>query len=92
MSRVPATAYLIQLIKKAPQGSVNLPPPENHSFNNLTEMALWREQALRRPSTRSLRTFVMIDETTPAAHQHALDELAKRTRLHSERVKARTAS
>jgi hypothetical protein len=84
--------YLIQLVRRAPAGSTKLPPPENHSFNNLTEMTLWRDQALKRPSTRSLRTFVMIDETTPAAHQQALDAVDERTRLHSERMKARAVS
>ena len=91
MSRIPNLPYLVQVQNHAPQPGASLPPMERHSFPNLATAVACRDAALKKPRTRMVAVYMLIDETTPKANQQALDEAERQRLAHAARVAARSA-
>lgn len=92
MSRIPNLPYLVQVQKHASQPGGTLPPLERHSFANLATAVECRDRELKKPRTRMVATYMLIDETTPKANAHALEEAERQRLAHQVRVAARSAS
>jgi hypothetical protein len=73
MSRLPTFPYRCVVFKKPMSGSHQMPPPENHNYQNLAGAIAYRAIALRRPSTKRVEIIMVLDESTPAS---AAEELA----------------
>lgn len=88
MSRVPSLPYRVIVQRKAFQGG-SLPPPEQHSFENLATAGAYRDEVLKRPGIRVVTTVMVIDEATPVSNMQAIEKLDKQREAHRIRLAAR---
>lgn len=89
MSRVPANPYRVFVQRKPVQNGGPLPPLECHSFANLTEANLCRDQNLKKPYVRFVTTALVLDEATAASHQAALETIERQRQARAVRVASR---
>jgi hypothetical protein len=69
MSRLPNFPFRVLVTKRPMTGSTNLPPIENHNYENMAGAICFRDIALRRPNTKMVAIVVVLDETTPTNHR-----------------------
>jgi hypothetical protein len=68
MSRIPNFPFRVLVTKRPMAGSTQLPPVENHNYENMAGAIAYRDVALRRPNTKLVQIVMVLDETSPSNH------------------------